>query len=107
MSSSNSSFANETLTQYSSHGNIFTLFRGVIDYHTIKGKTVTTSSTKAELLALSICATYFLYWLRFFTQISLDLEEQATIYCDNRQTIRPLKETTPKLQTALRHVDIH
>jgi len=107
LAASDSSFADDSLSRASSHGNVFMLFDGVIDYHSIKGKTVTTSSTEAELLALSFAARYHLYWLRFFEQIGLDIEEKATLYCDNRNTLRLLQQDTPKLQTALKHVDVH
>ena len=45
--------------------------------------------------------------MRFFRHLQLDLDEEPTINCDNQQTIRLLTKETPKLQTALRHVDIH
>src|SRR3984957_8114342 len=80
---------------------------GVIHYKAIKGSTVTTSSTEAELLALSLTAKDFIWWMRFFQNIQFDLEEEPTIYCDNLQTIRLMTKETPKLQTALKHVDIH
>jgi hypothetical protein len=38
--------------------------------------------------------------------LSLELDEPLAIECDNRQTIRLLAESA-KLQTKLRHVDIH
>ena len=68
---------------------------------------VTTSSTKAELLALSLTAKDFIWWTRFFENTEFDLDEEPTIYCDNMQTIQLLTKETPKLQTALKHVDIH
>jgi hypothetical protein len=50
----------------------------------------------------------FIWWTRFFENIQFDLEdEEPTIYCDNTQTIRLMMKETPKLQTALKHVDIH
>jgi hypothetical protein len=58
-------------------------------------------------LAISLTAKQFIQWMRFFENIQFDLEEESTILCDNQQTIRLLKKETPKLQTALRHVDIH
>jgi hypothetical protein len=39
--------------------------------------------------------------------LSLELDEPLIIECDNRQTIRLLVEESVKLQTKLRHVDIH
>jgi hypothetical protein len=107
ITSSDSAFADDITTRCSSYGFCFSLFGGVIHYKAIKGTTVTTSSTEAELLALSLTAKDFIWWKRFFQQIQFDLEEEPTIYCDNLQTIRILTKETPKLQTALKHVDIH
>ena len=83
------------------------LFGGPIHWQAVRGKTVTTSSTEAELLAISLVAKFFIQWIRLFTQLRLNLEEEVVIYCNNMQTISLLKKETPKLQTALRHVDIH
>jgi hypothetical protein len=44
--------------------------------------------------------------LRLLKALSLELDEPLAIECDNRQTIRLLAELA-KLQTKLRHVDIH
>jgi hypothetical protein len=107
ITSSDSAFADDTRTRCSSYGFCFSLFGGVIHYKAVKGTTVTTSSTEAELLALSLTAKDFIWWKHFFQQIQFDLEEEPTIYCDNLQTIRILTKETPKLQTALKHVDIH
>jgi Reverse transcriptase (RNA-dependent DNA polymerase)/Pol polyprotein, beta-barrel domain len=107
ITSSDSAFADDPLTRNSSYGFCFSLFGGVIHYKAVKGTTVTTSSTEAELLALSLTAKEFIRWKRFFQQIQFDLEQEPTICCDNLQTIRLLTKETPKLQTALKHVDIH
>ena len=107
ITSSDSAFADDTVTRNSSYGFCFSLFGGMIHYKAIKGSTVTTSSTEAELLALSMTAKDFIWWKRFFQNIQFDLDEEPTIYCDNTQTIRLLTKETPKLQTALKHVDVH
>ena len=67
---------------------------------------MTTSSTEAELLALSQTAKESIYLSRLLKALSLELDEPLAIECDNRQTIRLLAESA-KLQTKLRHVDIH
>src|ERR1700733_6316099 len=72
-----------------------------------KGQTVTTSSTEAELLAISLTVKLFIQWLRFFEYLQFNIQEKPTILCDNLQTIRILTKESPKLQTALKHVDIH
>ena len=71
-----------------------------------KQDTVTTFLTKAELLALSQMAKELIYLSRLLKALSLELNEPLAIECDNRQTIRLLVELA-KLQTKLRHVDIH
>jgi hypothetical protein len=46
-------FADDPATRYSTEGYLLKLFNGPIDWRSTKQKTVTTSSTEAELLALS------------------------------------------------------
>ncbi|KAI0993168.1 hypothetical protein K3495_g15016 [Podosphaera aphanis] len=104
---SDSAFADEPNTRYSSHGFCFLLYGGPIHWKATKGKTVTTSSTEAELLAISFTAKEFIRWVCFFSHPDFDLQEKPTICCDNMQTIRILTKEAPKLETALKHVDIH
>jgi hypothetical protein len=47
-----------------------------------------------------------MYLSHLFRALSLELDEPLSVECDNRQTIRLLVEVA-KLQTKLRHVDIH
>jgi len=107
VTSSDSAFADDPATRYSSYRYAFSLFGGLIDWKAVKGKTVTLSSTEAELLAITLTAKEFIRWTRLFKAMDFDLDKDPVIYCDNRQTIRLLKQETPKLKTALRHVDIH
>jgi hypothetical protein len=104
---SDASFADNTLDRKSSQGYIFTLFGGPVAWRANKQDTVTTSSTEAELLALSQAAKEAIYMARLFKALSLELNEPLSIQCDNRQTLRLLVEESLKLQTKLRHVDIH
>ena len=83
------------------------LFGGPVAWRANKQDTVTTSSTEAELLALSQTAKETIYLSRLFRALTLELDEPLIIECDNRQTIRLLVEEVTKLQTKLRHVDIH
>ena len=59
IASSDSAFTDDHETRYSLYGFCFSLFSGVIHYKAVKGSTVTTSSTKAELLALLMTAKDF------------------------------------------------
>lgn len=107
MTFADSSFADDKMTRTSSHGFCVKLYGGLIDFKAIKGKTVTTSSTEAELLAISYAARVFLRWLRLFQNINFYFDFNPKIYCDNHQTILILTKEAPKLKTALRHIDIH
>jgi hypothetical protein len=79
-----------------------------VDWKSTKQKTVTTSSTEAELLALSHAAKETYWWTRLFKSIDFNPgQDQTTINCDNIQTIRLLTKQTPVLATKLKHVDIH
>jgi hypothetical protein len=104
---SDAAFADDSMTQRSSDGYLFQLYGGAIDWRAAKQKTVTTSSTEAELLSLSYAAKKMIQWRRFFTAIQFDTEEDEAILCDNQQTIRILQKEAPKLITKLKHVDIH
>ena len=68
---------------------------------------MTCLTTEAELLSLSIAAVEIIWWQRFFKAIGLNLERDFTLLCDNIQTIRLLRQDTPKLDTKLRHIDVH
>ncbi|KAI0992677.1 hypothetical protein K3495_g15508, partial [Podosphaera aphanis] len=107
MSFSDASFGDDTETRHSSCGFALLLYGGIVHYKATKQKTVTTSSTEAELLAVSTLAKEYLWWIRLFENINLDLNHEAIISLDNQQTIRLISKETPKLVTKLKHVDIH
>jgi hypothetical protein len=104
---SDAAFADDTATRRSTEGYLFKLFGGAIDWHSTKQKTVTTSSTEAELRALAHAAKETYWWKRFFQSIGLDPGHELSISCDNQQTIGLLTKETAKLTTKLRHIDIH
>ena len=83
------------------------LFGGAIAWRANKQDIVTTLSTEAELLAISQTAKEAIYLSRLMKALKLFLPEALTIECDNKQTIRLLVDESTKLQTKLRHVDIH
>jgi hypothetical protein len=68
---------------------------------------VITSSTEVELLALSIVAKEAIAAVRLFRDVRLQLNEDLTIWCDNKQIIRLVNQDMMRIQTVLRHVDIH
>jgi hypothetical protein len=102
---SDSSFADNTIDRKSSQGYIMILFGGAIGWRANKQDTVTTSSTEAELLALSQIAKEGIFMSRLFKALSLELNQPLRIRCDNRQTLRLFDESV-KLVTRLRLVDI-
>jgi hypothetical protein len=104
---SDAAYADDPDTRRSSDGFLFQLYGGAIDWRAGKQKTVTTSSTEAELLSLSTAAREVIWWRRFFHGIKFDPQQPTEIHCDNLQTIRILTKETVKLETRLRHVDIH
>ena len=88
----------------SSEGFLFKLYGGPIDWSAKKQRTVTTSTTEAELLALSEAAKQLIWWHRLFHNICFQ-GASTTIDCDNRQTVRAMIHDEA-IQTRLRHVDI-
>jgi hypothetical protein len=103
---SDAAFADD-ISRRSSQGYLFTLFGGAIDWKATVQRSVTKSTTEAELLSISQAAGYLQWWNRFFTAIEFDTEEKPTLQCDNLQTVRILTKETMKLDTKLKHVDVH
>ena len=103
---SDAAYADDSETRKSTEGFLYKLFGGPADWHSIKQKTVTTSSTEAELLALSYASKESIWWNRFFKNIEFDPGHDLTVHCDNLQTIRLLTKDQ-KIDTKLRHIDIH
>ena len=68
---------------------------------------MTTFSTEAELLALSYTAKETIWWRCFFGHLGFNPGHELVIHCDNCQTIRLLTKENQKLDTKLRHIDIH
>ena len=105
--STDASYGSNFDTCQSSQRYEFLLFNGMIDWETSREKTVTTSSTEAELLAIPSAAKKSTWWSQLFDNISFDLRHKTYIQCYNAQTIWALTTNTPRFITKLRHVDIH
>ncbi|XDG02528.1 hypothetical protein ABKA04_002143 [Annulohypoxylon sp. FPYF3050] len=106
--SSDASFADNTRDRKSSQAYVMKLFGGVIGWRANKQSTVTTSTTEAELLALSQAAKEAMFTIRLIKELGVKLDDSIiTIHCDNNQTINLVQKDIAKLQTKLRHVDIH
>ena len=67
--SSDASFANDLQTKKSTEGYLLQLFSGPVDWRARKQDTVTTSTTEAELLALSHAAKEIIAWNGIFAEI--------------------------------------
>src|SRR5271170_5132927 len=105
---SDASFADNSIDRKSSQAYVMKLFGGVIGWRANKQATVTTSTTEAELLALSQAAKEAMFISRLVKELGIKLEEERIqIQCDNQQTIKLVTKDVNKLQTKLRHVDIH
>jgi hypothetical protein len=105
---SDASFADNTLDRKSSQGYAIKLFNSLIAWKASKQDTVTTSTTEAELLALSQVAKEAIFTSRLLKELQITLPSNTiTIHCDNMQTIGLVNKEISKLQTKLRHVDIH
>lgn len=100
------SFADDPDTRRSSHGYIAMLFGGAILWKAARQSTVTTSTTEAELLALEHTAKESMALKRFFKELTLNLGDLWTIWCDNQQTIRLVVGKNERITTRLRHIDI-
>ena len=108
IAASNASFADDPATRRSTQGYLFKLFNGSILWQSVRQRTVTTSTTEAELLALSATAKETIAICRLFSQIKFNPGTQLPmIECDNLQTVGLIVKERPELTTKLRHVDIH
>jgi hypothetical protein len=105
---SDASFADDSTDRKSSQAYVMKLFGGLIGWRANKQDTVTTSTTEAELLALAQAAKEGLYMGRLLDELSVKLTLHGIqIFCDNAQTIGLINKDIARLQTRLRHVDIH
>lgn len=106
---SDASFADNLIDRRSSQAYVIRLFGGVVGWRANKQDTVTTSTTEAELLALSQAVKEGLFVSRLLQELCVkpDGPERLRVWCDNTQTIRLVNSEIAQLQTKLRHVDIH
>ena len=105
---SDASFADNTKDRKSSQAFVVRLFGGTIAWRANKQDTVSTSTTEAELLALSQAAKESLFISRLIKELSVTLDDESIrIQCDNQQTLRLVTKELAVLQTRLRHIDIH
>jgi hypothetical protein len=91
----------------SSSGYICQIYGGPVDWKASKQRTVTTSTTEAELLALSDAARSVQYTMRLLTNLGFRPSHHIILKCDNQQTVNLISNANVKLHTKLRHVDIY
>jgi hypothetical protein len=104
---SDAAYGDDPSTRRSSEGYVIKIFGGPVDWRASLQNTVTTSTTEAELLALTHLGKEVIWWQRFFKQMAFDPGHDITIQSDNTQTVGILNKSMPLLTTKLRHVDIH
>jgi len=111
---SDASFA-DLVNRRSSQGCLIALGGNIIDWKASKQKTVTTSSTEAELMAIDHAIGWAMQWKRALAHLKqylaanpepINLSPDIKVFCDNTQTIRLLTQSINELDTKLRHVDI-
>jgi hypothetical protein len=107
LGATDAAFADDLKTRRSSQGYLFQLFNMTVDWKSTLQRTVTKSTTEAELLALSLAGSEMAEWLRLFDGLALKLNEVPVIWCDNQQTVGIVTKKQEKLHTKLKHVDIH
>jgi hypothetical protein len=84
---SDASFADDPVRRWSTEGGLLRLFGEYIDWFCVLQRTVTTSSTEAELLGLSYICAWLFWWRRGIDHLlNLDLDSESTVNCDNLQT---------------------
>ncbi|KAI9035423.1 Ty1/Copia family ribonuclease HI [Aspergillus affinis] len=103
---SNATFGDHT-DRKSSKDLVCLLYGGPVDWHAGKQKTVLTSTTEAELLAISKAGKNVFWWKHLFNVLQFNLQHKISIKCDNRQTVRILQSEDSSLPIRLRHIDIH
>jgi hypothetical protein len=104
---SDAAFADNVESCRSSHGYLFKLYGMPIDWKATQQRSVTKSTTEAELIALSATGGEMKWWIRVFKQVNFGPETQPTIYCDNEPMVGIVKKEKERLHTKLRHVDTH
>jgi hypothetical protein len=104
---SDATFADDEMTRKSSDDYFFKLYESSIDWRIAKQATITTFSIEATLLILSRIAKKIIWWKRFFELIRFDIMKKLHILCDNRHILKILNKKMLKLDTKLKHIDIH
>jgi hypothetical protein len=89
------------------------LFGGPVAWRASKQHCVVTSSTEAELVALTTATREFMALIRLIEQLQVipgptgsAAKDPYILLCDNLQTLRLLTAEYPQLTSKLKHIDI-
>ncbi|KAF4474457.1 Copia protein [Colletotrichum fructicola Nara gc5] len=104
---SDASFADDTVTRKSTQGYVMMLFGGPIAWKSSKQRRVVTSSTEAELVALTQATKEYLATIRLVKELQLEFDDDFKMQCDNQQTLRLLTAERPQATSKLRHININ
>ena len=99
------SYADDPDDRHSSQELLLKLFGAPIFWRATKQSVVTTSSTEAELLALSHGTKEAYYQSRLFAELHLHLQIKA--FCDNMQTLNLILKAAKALNSRLKHIDVY
>jgi len=96
------SYANDLDTRRSVSGYVFSVSGSIISWRSKKQKSVATSTTEAEYMALSLASRQTMWLKRAF--IDLRLPTKIAIYCDNTGAIEVANN--PKINERTKHIDV-
>jgi hypothetical protein len=83
------------------------LYSMPIDWKATVLRSVTCSTTEAELYALSAAGVKSQYWYQFCRNVGFTLHTKKTLWFDNAQTVRLTQGDVDCIQMKLCHIDIH
>ena len=101
-----SSYADDPVDRHSSQGILLKLFGAPLFWRASKQSVVTTSSTEAELLALSHGTKEAKYQCRLFEELHLHIPK-IRAFCDNAQTLNIINKNITALNSGIKHIDVH
>lgn len=99
-----SDFAGDIDSGRITSGYVFLLSNAAVAWSSKKQPIVTLSTTEAEYVAASVCATQSLWMKRILSSLSQTKEECVTILCDNSSSIKLSKN--PVLHGRTKHIQV-
>nr|XP_016479378.1 PREDICTED: uncharacterized mitochondrial protein AtMg00810-like [Nicotiana tabacum] len=99
-----SDFAGDKEDRKSTPGYVFMLGSGAVSWCSKKQPIVTSSTTEAEFVAATVCATQAIWLKKVLTELHFPQQEPIPIYCDNGSAIKLSKN--PVLHGRSKHIDV-